>query len=72
MIFCIVIAFQKRKREKNSADVPENASPTVLLFKSYQVELDAKYDKYERLIKKSRDLTIESKRIIFLLHRVSR
>lgn len=52
--------------------MPENASPTVLLFMTYQNELDAKYDKYERLIKKSRDLTIESKRIIFLLHRVSR
>lgn len=42
------------------------------LFEQYQIELDAKHDKHERLIKKSRDLTIESKRIIFLLHRVTR
>lgn len=64
---------KRKKTEKSNMTIePENLSPTVLLFKSYQIELDTKYDKYERLIKKSRDLTIESKRIIFLLHRVNR
>ncbi|KFM68644.1 Translin-associated protein X, partial [Stegodyphus mimosarum] len=67
---------QRKRKNYNKDDeasntVPEDASHIVKLFHSYQTELDAKYDKYERLIKKSRDLTIESKRIIFLLHRVS-
>lgn len=38
----------------------------------FQQELDTKHDKYERLVKISRDVTIESKRTIFLLHRVTR
>ncbi|XP_054722754.1 translin-associated protein X-like [Uloborus diversus] len=64
---------RKRKipdEEKKATPLPENASHVARVFQSYQCELDAKYDKYERLVKKSRDLTIESKRIIFLLHRV--
>ncbi|CAL1296067.1 unnamed protein product [Larinioides sclopetarius] len=61
---------QKRPNETNT-DVSEDSSPVAKLFKTYQIELDTRYDKYERLLKKSRDLTIESKRIIFLLHRVS-
>ncbi|GFT42022.1 translin-associated protein X [Nephila pilipes] len=61
---------QKRLHETNDTESEDN-SPMVKLFKMYQAELDARYDKYERLVKKSRDLTIESKRIIFLLHRVS-
>ncbi len=40
-------------------------------FKAYQEELDCKHDKYERLVKLSRDCTIVSKRTIFLLHRIS-
>ncbi|VDM44314.1 unnamed protein product [Toxocara canis] len=39
------------------------------LFQSYQRELDGRNDRYERLVKLSRDITIESKRIIFQLHR---
>uniref|UniRef100_A0A8C1PIR7 Translin-associated factor X n=1 Tax=Cyprinus carpio TaxID=7962 RepID=A0A8C1PIR7_CYPCA len=38
----------------------------------FQRELDTKHDKHERLVKISRDITIESKRTIFLLHRVTR
>jgi predicted translin family RNA/ssDNA-binding protein len=34
------------------------------------VELDDKNDRYERIVKISRDITIESKRIIFLLHTI--
>lgn len=37
-------------------------------FKEFASELDEKHDRYERLVKHSRDITIESKRIIFLLH----
>nr|CAI5828973.1 unnamed protein product [Callosobruchus analis] len=38
------------------------------MFKEYAAQLDDKHDKYERIVKHSRDITIESKRIIFLLH----
>ncbi|XP_065919270.1 translin-associated protein X-like [Dysidea avara] len=40
------------------------------LFRQYQQELDSSHDKKERLVKLSRDVTIQSKRIIFLLHRL--
>lgn len=38
------------------------------MFKEYGAELDTKHDRHERIVKISRDITIESKRIIFLLH----
>ncbi|KAM7409035.1 hypothetical protein PAMA_002651 [Pampus argenteus] len=47
------------------------SSPVFAAFKVFQQELDTKHDKYERLVKISRDVTIESKRTIFLLHRVT-
>ncbi|XP_059571388.1 translin-associated protein X isoform X2 [Alligator mississippiensis] len=43
----------------------------MISFKSFQLELDTRHDKYERLVKLSRDITIESKRTIFLLHRIT-
>lgn len=49
--------------------VDEN-NPVVQCFREYARELDAKHDRYERIVKCSRDITIESKRIIFLLHTV--
>lgn len=55
------------------AVTPEDASSrsTVLnMFESFREILDERNDRYERLVKLSRDLTIQSKRIIFLLHRV--
>lgn len=45
---------------------------SLTFFAVFQQELDTKHDKYERLVKISRDITIESKRTIFLLHRVTR
>lgn len=48
-----------------------SSSPVLSAFKTFQLELDSKHDKYERLVKLSRDITIESKRTIFLLHRVT-
>ncbi|XP_055336940.1 LOW QUALITY PROTEIN: translin-associated protein X-like [Paramacrobiotus metropolitanus] len=44
-------------------------SPVMLMFRDYAAKLDAKNDLYEILVKNSRDTTIESKRIIFLLLR---
>lgn len=43
-------------------------SQVVKEFREYAAELDDKHDRYERIVKISRDITIESKRIIFLLH----
>lgn len=47
------------------------APETFAIFSEFAAELDAKHDKTERLVRLSRDLTAESKRIIFLLHRVT-
>lgn len=58
-------AAQERELQANSS------SPVIAAFKVFQQELDTRHDKYERLVKLSRDITIESKRSIFLLHRVT-
>ncbi|XP_029305808.1 translin-associated protein X isoform X2 [Cottoperca gobio] len=55
--------------DRDASDNP--SSPVIAAFKVFQQELDTKHDKYERLVKISRDVTIESKRTIFLLHRVT-
>ncbi|XP_064403577.1 translin-associated protein X-like [Halichondria panicea] len=47
------------------------SSPYKEIFLEFQHELDFKYDKHERLVKLSRDCTIQSKRVIFALHRIS-
>lgn len=60
---------QRRADDRERSDVDESL-PVVKMFRAFQVELDDRYDRYERLVKLSRDLTIESKRIIFLLHRI--
>ncbi|VDM09955.1 unnamed protein product [Wuchereria bancrofti] len=39
-------------------------------FISYQKEMDERRDRYERIVKLSRDIIIECKRIIFQLHRI--
>nr|XP_056708843.1 translin-associated protein X isoform X1 [Euleptes europaea] len=69
--------FRKRKHDnfphghrREEKDI--NSSSTMIMsFKAFQLELDTKHDKYERLVKLSRDITIESKRTIFLLHRIT-
>ncbi|XP_023703705.1 translin-associated protein X [Cryptotermes secundus] len=48
------------------------SSPVIRSFQQYAAELDFKHDKYERIVKLGRDITIESKRIIFLLHTLDR
>ncbi|CAB1455333.1 unnamed protein product [Pleuronectes platessa] len=63
-----------RKNADSASDCDANAnqsSPVMAAFKVFQQELDTKHDKYERLVKISRDVTIDSKRSIFLLHRVT-
>lgn len=61
-----------RKQSDLVRDTSANqSSPIIAAFKVFQQELDTKHDKYERLVKISRDITIESKRTIFLLHRVT-
>jgi len=47
----------------------EDVRDVLSIFRQYSTQLDQKNDKYERLVKISRDITMESKRIIFLLHR---
>jgi len=73
-------SFHRVDRDKRDKHTAQNSdtdevnydvnSVVIQSFLQYQKELDAKHDKYERLIKCSRDITIESKRIIFLLHRI--
>lgn len=63
-----------RKNADEGQDSDECAnpcSPVITVFKVFQQALDTRHDKYERLVKISRDVTIESKRTIFLLHRVT-
>lgn len=43
-------------------------SQVIQWFQKYSHELDEKHDRYERVFKISRDITIESKRLIFFLH----
>ncbi|KOB70133.1 putative translin-associated factor X [Operophtera brumata] len=45
-------------------------SPTMLMFQGMHHKLTNRQDRNERLVKCSRDVTIESKRIIFLLHSI--
>jgi len=40
------------------------------IFGDLADQLDARHDKMERIVKLSRDITVESKRIIFHLHRI--
>ncbi|KAK7103369.1 translin-associated protein X-like [Littorina saxatilis] len=53
---------------KKQVSVNEN-SPVIKAFRGYQTALDTRHDKHERIVKLSRDITIESKRAIFLLQR---
>ena len=63
--------YEKTKQSSaNKKKVDEN-SPVIVFFKEIQQELDSRYDKHERIVKLSRDVTIHSKRIISLLQRVA-
>ncbi|XP_023306110.2 translin-associated protein X [Lucilia cuprina] len=60
---------RKPQKPKEKPTIDEN-NPVLKAFKSYAAELDDKHDRYERIVKLSRDITIESKRIIFSLHSI--
>lgn len=53
-------------RETAASFAPD--SPVLAMFREAAVQLNNRQDRHERLVKLSRDITIESKRIIFLLH----
>lgn len=61
---------QQRHDRKVDPIVTDEDNPVVKSFRQYATELCDKHDRYERIIKLSRDITIESKRLIFLLHTV--
>lgn len=50
----------------------KHAREILQLFEAYATELDDKHDRFERIVKFARDITIESKRIIFLLHTIDK
>lgn len=52
-------------------NIDEN-NAVIKQFRGYATELDNKHDRYERIFKYSRDITIESKRIIYLLHTLNK
>ncbi|XP_016979266.2 LOW QUALITY PROTEIN: translin-associated protein X [Drosophila rhopaloa] len=58
-----------RKRQTPAVQLDEKI-PIVQAFRNYSNELTMKHDRHERIVKLSRDITIESKRIIFLLHSI--
>lgn len=61
--------FNKNHQKDKKVDIPsDDDHPVIKSFRQYALELDDKHDRYERILKQSRDITIESKRLIFLLH----
>lgn len=58
--------------QKGSQELPEICQDSQLMikFREYSKMLDEKNDKYERIYKTSRDVTVRSKRVIFTLHRI--
>jgi len=67
--------YYKKDNNAGKSDVKQienidETNPVIVAFRQYAAELDHKHDKYEKIVKYSRDITIESKRIIFLLHTV--
>jgi len=55
---------------KPKSDVEIGDDPVLKMFNEISIYLDSRHDKKERIVKLSRDITIESKRIIFCLHRI--
>jgi hypothetical protein len=59
------------KHDIPMAESSEPTSAVLSLFQEYSSELDEHYDRRERIIKTSRDITALSKKLIFHLHRVT-
>ncbi|XP_037776377.1 translin-associated protein X-like [Penaeus monodon] len=58
-----------RRNAKKPPDTSQD-TPLMTLFRVYSKALDEKNDKYERIYKTSRDVTVRSKRVIFSLQRI--
>ncbi|XP_066937230.1 translin-associated protein X [Macrobrachium rosenbergii] len=58
------------KQRKHLASDTSQDTPLMTLFRDYSRTLVDKNDKYERVYKTSRDITVRSKRIIFSLQRI--
>lgn len=61
---------QQNKSRNKPKPVFDKNNPILEAFSKMSEELDDKHDRHERLIKISRDITIQSKKIIFFLHTV--
>ena len=57
------------KVELSETDTDDH-NPLLPIFRNYSKELDTKHDRYEKIVKIGRDITVESKRIIFLMHTI--
>ncbi|KAJ9605070.1 hypothetical protein H2200_010460 [Cladophialophora chaetospira] len=68
------MAGKKRKPEDMASDAAgsseETKSPFLPVFEHFRAELDEHHDRRERIVKVSRDVTAQSKKIIFALQRV--
>ncbi|XP_031825514.1 translin associated factor X isoform X2 [Nomia melanderi] len=58
------------EKGKEIAQNVDEDSLVMRQFRAYGAELDDKNDRFERILKICRDITIESKRIIYLLHTI--
>ncbi|XP_071545744.1 translin-associated protein X [Panulirus ornatus] len=65
----LTINEQGRRNVKEPPDTSQD-TPLMTLFREYSKALDEKNDKYERIYKTSRDVTVRSKRVIFTLQRI--
>merc|ERR1719158_1572032 len=59
---------QSTRKAKTEVEIGDD--PVLKMFNEISIYLDSRHDKKERIVKLSRDITIESKRIIFCLHRI--
>ncbi|OAP62162.1 hypothetical protein AYL99_04365 [Fonsecaea erecta] len=67
------MAGTKRKHDGMGDEEPslfETKSPFLPMFDAFRAEIDEHHDRRERIIKASRDVTAQSKKIIFALQRV--
>ncbi|CAB3374508.1 Hypothetical predicted protein [Cloeon dipterum] len=60
-----------REAKDEQRQLIDDSSEIIKTFKQFALQLDAKHDRHERIVKLSRDVTIESKRIIFLIHTIN-
>ena len=60
-----------KEKDEGEKDLPKFTGKYAEVFQEYRKEIDLQHDKYERLVKLSRDCTMQSKRAIFTLHQFS-